>query len=134
MKFSIKDFSSKFNYIPGKDVLKRSFSFRQQIKKSKAVSKLPFVLWPRYTKFKVVLKRLFVFWIQATKIELIYFFSELLVTREKPAKLLANSSQNIFENTKKEFFFFVLVLVFVALAFWSLIYLLESYYEMITSN
>ena len=61
----------------------RHLRFDNKFKKSKVASKLPFVFCPRNTKFEVVLKRSLVFWLQTTKIELSYFFSELLITRQK---------------------------------------------------
>ena len=42
---------------------------------------------------------------------IIYFYNELLVIQKNPTKLLANLSQNIFENRRKELISFVLVLV-----------------------
>ena len=42
---------------------------------------------------------------------IMYFYNGVLVILKKPAKLVANLSQNIFENRRKELISFVLVLV-----------------------
>ena len=69
---------------------KRSFSFFQQINKSKVASKFPFVfIWPQDKKSEVVLKRSFVFWLQTTKIELNYLlFQWTFNNSKKPDKTI----------------------------------------------
>ena len=101
-----------------KVIPKRSFAFCQQMKISKVVSKLPLVFLT--TKYKI--------WsgtqTQRKKNLINYFFSELLIIRKKPTKLLANLSLFIFCSSVN----------FTALVFWSLTKFPNSYCKTIPDN
>ena len=74
--------------------------------------KFPFDFCPQNVKLEVALKWLFVSRLQTTNIELSWFvFQQTFDNLKKQIKLLAHLSENIFNNSKKEFFSFFRMLV-----------------------